>query len=391
MSLPEAMPRLPLSMVRTARCAVTADTTLDAVLDGVQGGQWKSAVEAVRRARTPIERRDRKLKLPGVMFSGAFDRRANDALRRYSQLLCIDIDHAADVMATREKVVTDPHTLAAFVSPSGTGVKALLQLTNSDPALHGRSFESVATYFWRQHSIEIDKKCCDLARLCFVSYDRQLYSNAHATPFECYIDNVDHTDSTDHADHEDNTCNGDDTIEAAAIIEKTQPRQPGERHRCVFNLARGLKFDAGMADLPFSDLKPHVRKWFEMALPNIATKDFTETWADFVHAWPRANSGLSNTPLDTAFARAMQGALPDVCSEYDGQAVRTLLAACYHLRRSDGTFYLSTHAAAARLNIKPMQVLRYLRMLEADGMITTAKRGNRTKATTYKWTNEQDS
>ena len=366
-------------MVSTARCTRTTSTTLEAALSGIRGGRWKDKIATVRRAANPSERRARKLHLPGVMFSGTFDRRRSDALNSYSQLLCLDIDHTANLSETRERVIADPHTMAAFISPSGEGLKTLLQLTNDAPALHGQVFDGVAAYYWRQLNIEVDRACRDLARLCFVSHDPQLYTNLNATPFECYIDHIDNTD------HTDNTSNEIDTADAGVIIEKTQPRQPGERHRCVFNLARGLRFDAGMEDATFSDLKPYVRKWFEMAKPQIATQDFSETWSDFVHAWPRAKSPLSNTPLDEAFAAALSGTLPTVCDQYDGQAVKALLAACCHLRGQDGSFYLSTHAAGARLHIKPMQVLRYLRMFEADGIMTPTTKGNRNRATVYQW------
>jgi len=371
-------------MVANARCVTTTDITLDAVLDGIGSGRWRTGVDAVRKASTAKTRRASKLKLPGIMFHGHFPGgRAREELKRYSGLLCLDIDHV-DIEATREKVIADFHTMAAFISPSGTGIKAVLPMDNDDPAKHSALFDAVSLYYWRQLGISVDKACRDLARLCFVSHDPTIYINPKAQLFARCIDHTEHTDHTDITDH---TCNERVTPHGVkAVIDATQPRTPGERHRCVFNLVRGLKHNAGMADASFSDLKPIVQQWFRRALPNITTKDFSETWADFVHAWPRADKELSGTtPLDAAFAKAMSAPLPAVCNQYDGEVVKTLLAVCWHLKGRDSHFYLSSHAAGTRLRIDPYQALRYLRMFEADGILEVVKKGNRNLATTYKW------
>jgi hypothetical protein len=366
----------PLSIVANARRVRTADTSLKTILDGIKAGQWQDAVSAVRQADTAKAVRACKLKLPAVMFAGTFTRRANGALADYSSLLCLDVDHV-DVEETRPRIIADPHTLAAFVSPSGKGIKVVVPLDNTDPQQHGAAFNAVSRYYWQTLNIEVDSACRDLARLCFVSYDPALFWNPKPNLFTCHIDHIDHTDNIG------KVC---DTLDVAAVIDATQPRKPGERHRCVFNLARGLKLDAGMHGASFDELRPHVKAWFDKALPNIATKHFSESWSDFIHAWPRASTPLSHTPLEEAFRMAIHSKLPAVCNSYDGEGIKTLLAVCWHLKSGDGTFYLSTHIAAARLYTEPKRILRYFRMFETDGLFKTVKKGNRTKATVYKWT-----
>ena len=44
-----------------------------------------------------------------------------------------------------------------------------------------------------------------------------------------------------------------------SIIKSTQPTKPGERNSCIMNLARGLKFNAGLADADGDTLRALVR------------------------------------------------------------------------------------------------------------------------------------
>ena len=53
------------------------------------------------------------------------------------------------------------------------------------------------------------------------------------------------------------------------IIEATQPTGSGQRNAKLFELARCLKFHPALAGATPKQLKPFVRKWHEMALPNI--------------------------------------------------------------------------------------------------------------------------
>lgn len=66
-------------------------------------------------------------------------------------------------------------------------------------------------------------------------------------------------------------------------IAETLPTATGQRRKLLFELARRLK--AIMPNASSSELKPIVREWFELALPVIGTKEWSETWEDFVGSW----------------------------------------------------------------------------------------------------------
>jgi len=172
------------------------------------------------------------------------------------------------------------------------------------------------------------------------------------------------------------------------IIQKTLPKQAGERHARVFDLARGLRLNAGMADCPLPDLKVIVHRWYETVLPVIRTKEFTETWSDFIHAWSRARVPLGQDVLSVAWTQSRISPPPDVATQYDVEPVRQLVCLCTVLAQSspDGRFFLSSHAAARLVNVKPMQVSRWMTMLIADGLLEKTQAGNERRATRYRWT-----
>lgn len=115
-----------------------------------------------------------KLALPGLLFSGIFDHRKNELVKEKTGLLCADLDHLGDsVGAIKEQVCADPHTLACFVSPTGTGLKVIVKI---DPTKdHIESFHAAQRFFLEQFGLEIDKACNEVARVCFVSHDPELF------------------------------------------------------------------------------------------------------------------------------------------------------------------------------------------------------------------------
>lgn len=182
------------------------------------------------------------------------------------------------------------------------------------------------------------------------------------------------------------------THSPSEVILMTTPKRPGERNRKLLDLARGFRFNAGMANLPLRELKPFLRQWHERALPIIDTKDFAETWSDFVHAWPKARVPLGVDVLTQAWQRAQTAPPPAAATDYDSAPVRRLVGLCAALGdfSPDRRFFLSMHAAAKLLGESHMQVGRWLKMLQADGVIELVRTGNARRASRYRWTAPND-
>jgi hypothetical protein len=176
-----------------------------------------------------------------------------------------------------------------------------------------------------------------------------------------------------------------------AIIASTTPTKAGERNACILTLARGLKFNAGMSGSDPKALRDIVRQWHAKALAVIETRDFDTSWSDFVHAFERAKHPLGHDLVDAAALMVDADDLPEVASNYDSIPARQLIGLCDALAKLNGSnhFFLSSHDVAARLNIRPVQAWRLLKMLIHDGVIACEERGNEFRATRYRWVSEK--
>ena len=172
------------------------------------------------------------------------------------------------------------------------------------------------------------------------------------------------------------------------LVYLTCPRQEGERNVRLFTFARGLRFNLGMDKNSLRELKPLVKRWHEAALPYIRTKEFTTTWAEFIHSWPLARLPLGTDALTVAWEQSKSAPPPAAASEYDSAPVRLLVGLCAALASlsKDGRFFLSSHAAARLMSVPPMSVHRWLKMLIADGVIEVVAIGYEYRATRYRWT-----
>lgn len=162
-----------VSMVGFATDTATTPISFSAIMEGIANGRWQQQVGAVRTAYATGGKGladAPKKKLPAVMWSGNFTRRAADALLAHSGHICVDLDKLGDrVEGIRDTICADPHTVAAFVSPTGTGIKVVFRC---DPTKeHVASFRAAERYVAEHFGLEIDPACKDVSRLCFVSHD----------------------------------------------------------------------------------------------------------------------------------------------------------------------------------------------------------------------------
>ena len=173
-----------VSTVRSAKDTATAPARVGDLLDGIRDGRWAAPVAAVRAAAGDEElRRTRKAALlPGILFSGTFSKRANAALVKHSGVLCLDFDKLGDRLAdARTAIQADPHTAAAFVSPSGDGLKVLVPIP-PDGATHRAAFQAAAGHF-AALGFQADPARKDVAGLCFASHDPDLFTREDPVPF----------------------------------------------------------------------------------------------------------------------------------------------------------------------------------------------------------------
>ncbi len=187
------MSALTISMVAHATATETRDVDADAIVNAIKTGRWKEPLEEIRRlyrstllkigsnrkaAKLAVE--SLKKKLPGVIWSGTFSRRANDALIEHSGLICADLDSLGREKAdVREKLLSSPYLYALFFSPTDDGCKAIFRV-QTDAFKQLASFRAVEQHVLELTGIQIDPSGKDPARLCFVSCDPDAYLNTEA-------------------------------------------------------------------------------------------------------------------------------------------------------------------------------------------------------------------
>ncbi len=157
-------------------------------LNDIKNGKYKKDIEKLRKNYGTPKYDELKKILPAGTLSVLCKHRAripkgqeDDRFISYSHIIQIDIDKTDNVEETKKILSSDPHCLFAFVSPSGKGVKCGF-LVDKDEKTHFLNFLAVERHILEKHKIQIDPQVKDLYRLCFVSYDPDLYYNKNATP-----------------------------------------------------------------------------------------------------------------------------------------------------------------------------------------------------------------
>ena len=175
-----------ISWVTNATDTDTQDVSASKVLEAIRSGGkvLRARVEEVRKLTAAGDKdaaSELKRKLHAVLWSGTFMQRKNDSLTQHSGLMCADLDSLnGQLPAVRENLQTSPHLWALFLSPSGDGLKAVFRVP-ADASTHAGSFRSVKQHVLELTGVQIDESGKDVARLCFLSYDPELYHNPGAT------------------------------------------------------------------------------------------------------------------------------------------------------------------------------------------------------------------
>jgi hypothetical protein len=151
----------------------------------------------------------------------------------------------------------------------------------------------------------------------------------------------------------------------------------------VFELARTLKSLPLFADADPRDLRAIVREWHRRALPKIRTKEFEETWIDFLKAWPRVRYAKGTEPMMQTFRRAVESEPPRIAvAKYpENPKLQILVALCRELQRAGGMepFYLSCRTAGGLFSVSHTEAGRWFFLLESDGILEVVAKGGTQK------------
>ncbi len=163
-------------------------TNIGDAIKRVKTGKSKVKVEAIRAELDEAKRTLLKKELPSFLFSGKFTTRADKSLVQHSGFVILDFDHC-EPTEVKAELAEKPYIFAAWTSPSGEGVKALVKI--KDPSLHRGHLKALFKELPKADQININT-----ARVCFESWDPELYLNETAIVYETAIEKVDGFDQT---------------------------------------------------------------------------------------------------------------------------------------------------------------------------------------------------
>jgi hypothetical protein len=238
---------------------------VDVVLQRIKEGATKDLVKRIRAERNKTERNELKKGLPAICFSGTFNKRNDKSLVEHSGLICLDFDgydKKKELISHKENLTKDPYVFAAFVSPSGNGLKVLVRVP-ADPDNHVNYFNALQKHFDSPH---FDKTCKNLSRVCYESFDPVLYVNKNASLWD-KIDEPEYRELVSRRDPPTIPITDENKIVDILIKwwTKKYPMVEGQRNQNTFVLAMALN-DYGIN----KSLASYV-------LNNYATQDFPES------------------------------------------------------------------------------------------------------------------
>ena len=150
---------------------------IETALSRIRLGASKPLIDDIRQTLDKSRSNAKKTMLPSVLFSGEFSGRNDSDLKRHSGFLVLDFDGVYDVNDKKEKLKKYSFIYSAWVSPSGTGVKALVKIKHPDK--HRQHFKALKEIF-----NDLDNSGINLARVCYESYDPEIWINENAIAFD---------------------------------------------------------------------------------------------------------------------------------------------------------------------------------------------------------------
>lgn len=159
--------------------------SLDKCLERIKSGKTISKDICLKIRSEKDDETIKKLKnsLPCILFAGEFSERNKNGLVKHSGLMVVDFDkfETPEKMNNHfELLKKNEHFYSIFLSPSGNGLKGVIKIPICDKINHEKYFKEFQKTFNYDYW---DKSNCNVDRVCFESYDPDIYINKNATTF----------------------------------------------------------------------------------------------------------------------------------------------------------------------------------------------------------------
>lgn len=169
---------------------VTPNETKDLseIFEIIKSDKYESEISEIRYAlitNKDVLAQNLKKRLPAFTPSGTFrDRRAINKLDIHNGIIHLDFDKLEldELPLIKEKINKCAYTFASFISPSGRGIKVFVKAeANKDN--HSELYLKIEAFYCELLEIKTDESVKDVSRLCFFSYDPELFMNSESEIF----------------------------------------------------------------------------------------------------------------------------------------------------------------------------------------------------------------
>lgn len=386
--------------------------SLQEVLDAIKAGKWEKQINQLRALEKGSEEHSLlKKALPSFMVSASTKggHKASD-IETHSGLLQIDIDDVGtvqDAINSRDRLGEDRHLAATWLSPSGTGIKAIM-LIPASIAGHKMAFEVAAEYLHEKYAVRIDSSCKDVSRLCFVSYDPAMVTNPDAVVLEIPKEEESLTTSPAVAlpppcpssYSSTSTSTSTSTYNLEDSIFKAYPESRVIYNQCV--LKRSGKPCSGARN----DIMVEITSFLAHAVsPDIAEGFAYQYFADHYDVFADYGFGKYQREVRCVL-NACLSSYPQILTQLERQKYEALTTdnqrATFRIARSlsqcnsDETvpspfFFLSYCQLGKRIGVTDQGAVSILKTFQSSGIIEMVKKGKQRSngihgiATTYRW------
>lgn len=159
--------------------------TLNEINKLVTSNKYKAVTETLRISTDKAIRSKLKATtLDYVTFSGTFNKRSTNGLKQHSNLFCIDVDDIDNIEIVKENIIKVLPPVFMFTSPSGNGIKVVYKIEIGNDTPHVKYYEAFNSFFKKELNIDIDDKCKDIPRACFLCYDKDAYYNKNSNTLD---------------------------------------------------------------------------------------------------------------------------------------------------------------------------------------------------------------
>jgi len=153
----------------------------------------------------------------------------------------------------------------------------------------------------------------------------------------------------------------------------------------ILRLARGLKFEAGLAGQSWDDLKPIVSEWYEKMVGSLWELPFSVVWSKFQYSWRQARVPLTEDPILHALVCATVKP-PRVPAWIHDDYSRLIYRVLLRLSEQDGgRFFASCRKLGQYLETSHETARSRMKKLLAAGVIELAEVHTPSRATRYLW------